>query len=238
MLDWELCTIGHPLADAVPRQTDRRAVRAELGITADPVVTVMPGSRMSEVKRLGPVFIGACRQLVQRYPDISFVTPLASAATRNSFEQQLQAADLHERFTLLERRSEAAIIAGDVVLLASGTAALESALLCRPTIAAYRLSSLTYVLARALRLVKVRYFTLPNQLTREPLVPEFLQGGATAESLSSAVAELLDDPSRRQRIEQEFASLRDELARAASERAADAVMAMARRGTASRAHAR
>jgi lipid-A-disaccharide synthase len=229
--------VGHPLADEVPRETDRYAVRKELGIDAAVVVTVMPGSRMSEVNRLGPVFLGACQQLVQRYPDISFITPLASVATRHCFERQLQEAGIGERFTLLERRSESAIIAGDVVLLASGTAALEAALLCRPTIAAYRLSPLTYVLARALRLVKVRYFTLPNQLTREPLMPEFLQGGASAENLAAAVAAFLDDPARRRQVEQEFASLRDALARSASERAADAVLAMARRDTGSGANA-
>ncbi len=223
--------VGHPLADKLPRETNAAAVRAELGISASIVVTVMPGSRMSEVNRLGPVFLEACGQLLNRYPDIAFVTPLASAATRELFTQQLQAADLSSHFTLLDRRSEAAIIAGDVVLLASGTAALESALLCRPTIAAYRLAPLSYFLARGLRLVKVRYFTLPNHLTTEALVPEFLQGGASANNLATAVADMLDDVPRRQHIQQQFALLRDELARDASERAAQAVLAMAAHGT-------
>ncbi|MEQ8208144.1 MAG: lipid-A-disaccharide synthase, partial [Woeseia sp.] len=163
--------VGHPLADRLPRETDALAVRQELGIRAKRVVTVMPGSRMSEVTRLGPVFLQACQRLLARYADIAFVTPLASEATRALFTEQLSTAGLNAHFTLLDRRSESAIIAGDVVLLASGTAALESALLCRPTIAAYRLAPLSYFLAKALRLVKVKYFTLPNQLTAEPLVP-------------------------------------------------------------------
>ncbi|MEX0706887.1 MAG: lipid-A-disaccharide synthase [Woeseia sp.] len=224
--------VGHPLADKVPINTDRIAMRQSLGISAARVVTVMPGSRRSEVARLGPPFVSACAGLAARYGDIAFVTPLASSATRTLFEQHLAEGGMTERFTLLHGRSEAAIIAGDAVLLASGTAALEAALLCRAMVAAYRLAPLTYALARLLRLVKVRHFTLPNQLTREPLVPEFLQGEVVAAALSGAVASLLDDHDRRIAIEYVFASLRDQLARGASEQAAAAVIAQAERGRA------
>lgn len=224
--------VGHPLADTVPVNTDRIAMRQSLGISAARVVTVMPGSRHSEVARLGPPFIDACAALGARYGDITFVTPLASSATRTLFERQLAEAGMTDRFTLLDGRSEAAIIAGDAVLLASGTAALEAALLCRAMVAAYRLAPLTYALARLLRLVKVRHFTLPNQLTNEPLVPEFLQGEVVAAALSGAVASLLDDHDRRLAIEHAFASLRDQLARGASEQAAAAVIAQAERARA------
>lgn len=224
--------VGHPLADKVPVNTDRIAMRQSLGISAARVVTVMPGSRRSEVARLGPPFISACAALAARYGDIAFVTPLASSATRALFEQHLAEAGMTDRFTLLDGRSEAAIIAGDAVLLASGTAALETALLCRAMVAAYRLAPLTYALARLLRLVKVRHFTLPNQLTVEPLVPEFLQGEVAAAALSGAVASLLDDHDRRIAIEHSFASLRNQLARGASEQAAAAVIAQAERAPA------
>jgi lipid-A-disaccharide synthase len=117
--------------------------------------------------------------------------------------------------------------ASDVVLLASGTAALEAALLARPIVAAYRLAPLTYALARSLRLVKVRHFTLPNLLTPDPLVPEFLQGDATAQALSDSVFGLLKSPERRADIEREFAKLRDQLARGADQRAARAVLEVA-----------
>ena len=113
------------------------------------------------------------------------------------------------------------------MLLASGTAALESALLCRPTIAAYRLAPLSYFLARALRLVKVQYVTLPNHLTDVPLVPEFLQAAASPEALCNEVSAMLDDDLRREHIRQVFAGLRDQLACGASEQAAEAVLALA-----------
>jgi len=216
--------VGHPLADRLPANPDRDAARARLGIAGRPVVTVMPGSRLSEVSRLGPVFLGAAEELARRYPEAGFVTPFAGRATRELFESQLAASGLGDRFTLIDRDSESAIIAADVVLLASGTAALEAALLERPTVAAYRLAAPTYWLARLFSLVKVRHFTLPNQLTAEPLVPEFVQGAATPAALADAVAGLLDDPGRRRSIEATFASLRAELARGANEQAAKAVI--------------
>ncbi|MGB5346883.1 MAG: lipid-A-disaccharide synthase [Woeseia sp.] len=225
--------VGHPLADRLPRTVDAAAARAALGIAGDQVVTVMPGSRLSEVTRLGPIFIEAARLLQQRFPGLAFVTPFATNATRELFAQQLSAAQMQSAFTLVMRNSEQAIIAGDTVLLASGTAALETALLCRSMVAAYRLAPLTYFIARALRLVKVRYFTLPNHLTDEPLVPEFLQAAVTPEALADAVGRLLDDAPRRHAIEAPLASLRDDLARDASQRAAAAVLGLARQ-TASR----
>lgn len=220
--------VGHPLADRVPRNTDRQSVREQLGIAGSPVVTVMPGSRISEVSRLGPAFIETARQLQLRFPGIRFVTPLANERTRALFTQQLASAGLEKSFTLLLRDSEAALIAGDAVLLASGTAALEAALLGRATVAAYKLAPLTYWIARLFKLVKVRHFTLPNQLTDEPLVPEFLQAQANPQVLAAAVGALLDDERRRRDIEQTFLALRDRLARNASDRAAEAILALVR----------
>jgi lipid-A-disaccharide synthase len=115
------------------------------------------------------------------------------------------------------------------VLLASGTAALEAALIGRPIVAAYRLAPLTYALAKGLRLVKVPHFTLPNLLTEEPLVPEFLQGNACAQALSDAMQGLLEDPDRRAGITREFAKLRSQLSRGADRLAAEAVRELAAR---------
>ena len=219
--------VGHPLADRVPTTTDPAAARAALNISEQRVVTIMPGSRMSEVARLGSPFIEAARLLQKRYPSVVFVTPLAGENTRQLFENQLEKAGMQDAFRIVMRNSEQAIIAGDAVLLASGTAALEAALLCRAMVAAYRLAPLTYLLARTFRLVKVQHFTLPNHLTSEPLVPEFLQSAVTPTALADAIGQLLDDGERRRAIERTFATLRDELARNASERAAEAVLSLA-----------
>lgn len=221
--------VGHPLADSIPAGLSREAARQELGIASTTVVAVLPGSRRNEVSRLSAVFADASRLLLERSPNLSFVAPMASDGLRGLFEAQLEAASVAGHYRLLERNAQLAMAAADVVLLASGTAALEAALIGRPIVAAYKLAPLTYALARALRLVKVRHFTLPNLLTPEALVPEFLQGEATPGALSEAVAGLLRDPRRRADIEREFAKLRDKLARGADRRAANAVFDVAGR---------
>ena len=221
--------VGHPLADRLePAPPDAR-LRESLGLSSSCVVAVLPGSRGSEVARLGPVFAQASRRLLERRPDVAFIAPMASAALRQRFEAMLEAAGVAAHFRLMNGNAHDAMRAADVVLLASGTAALEAALLGRPIVAAYRLAPLTYALARSLKLVKVRHFTLPNLLTGEPMVPEFLQGRANPEALSESLDALLGAPERRAEIVREFAKLRDRLARGADHLAAQAVLELARR---------
>jgi lipid-A-disaccharide synthase len=131
-----------------------------------------------------------------------------------------------ERFHLTDGGAETVLTSADVVLVASGTATLQAALLGKPMVAAYRLASLTYAIAKGLNLVKVPYFSLPNLLTEEPLVPEFLQGEGSPVALASAVGDLLEDAARRDVIASEFAVLRTQLARGADQRAANAVLAV------------
>lgn len=219
--------VGHPLADSIPVGLSQEAARRRLGLHSARVVAVLPGSRRSEVMRLGPVFAAASRLLLGQLPDLAFVAPMANDTIRATFKSQLEDAAVSAHYHLLDRNAQEAMAASEVVLLASGTAALEAALLGRPIVAAYRLAPLTFALARGLRLVKVRHFALPNLLTPEPLVPEFLQGSATAEGLCGAVLALLQDPGRRADIEREFAKLRHQLAVGANQRAARAVLEVA-----------
>ncbi|MFQ6003910.1 MAG: lipid-A-disaccharide synthase [Woeseia sp.] len=216
--------VGHPLADGIDTGADIDALKSELGLTAEHVVAVMPGSRSNEIVRLGPVFAGACARLVDRYPNLQFVSPMVTPGLREVFETQIRKAGVEQRVRLIDRKAEAAIMAADVVLLASGTASLQAALCGRPMVAAYKVSPLTHLLYRWFRLVKVEHFAMPNLLTDEPMVPEFLQDEATPEALSAAVSELLDDRRRRARIERKFAALRAELARDAQQQAAKAIL--------------
>ncbi len=222
--------VGHPLADRLEPGPPDAALRRALDLPASCVVAVLPGSRAGEVARLGPVFAKACRRLLERRPDVAFVAPMVTAPLRERFEAMLEQAGVAAQFRLLDGNAHQAMRAADVVLLASGTAALEAALLGRPVVAAYRLAPLTYALARSLKLVKVRHFTLPNLLTGEPQVAEFLQGAATPQALSDALEALLESPARRAGIVREFAKLRDQLARGADRLAARAVLELAVRG--------
>lgn len=219
--------VGHPLADNIPQDLDRVQERRRHGLGTTIVVAVMPGSRAGEVARLGAVFAATAKILGGRYPDIGFVAPLATEKTRRIFTAQLEAQGVRKQFTLIDGDAHSAIAAADVVLLASGTAALEAALLCRPMVAAYRVAAVTYFIVRAFNLLKVKYFTLPNLLTKEPLVPEFLQDEVTPSALSDALGILLDDLDKRAEIEASFRALRKELRRGADARAAEAVLKIA-----------
>ncbi len=219
--------VGHPLADNIPEDFDRHAERLRHGVKKNTVIAVMPGSRAGEVTRLGSVFAAAAKRLAALYTDLAFIAPMATPKVRKIFEAQLVDNGVEDLFTVIDGEAQSAIAAADVVLLASGTAALEAALLKRPIVAAYRLAPLTFFIGHTCKMVKLKYVTLPNLLTEVPHVPEFLQKAATAENLCNAVAELLDDGERRTVIEESFAKLRDELRRGADVRAAAAVLALA-----------
>ena len=220
--------VGHPKADSLSADFDAMAIRRSLALSeSGSLVAVLPGSRDSEVSRLGPIFAATAAILAQARPDLRFVVPIASPTLAPSISAHLQDAGITDRFTLLDGASEQAMAAADVVLLASGTAALESALLGKPTVAAYRLAAMTFAILKMFRLVKLQYVTLPNLLTETPLVPEFIQDDATPDALADAVGSLLDDPQRCAGIRRRFATLRTELALNADQRAADAVINIA-----------
>jgi lipid-A-disaccharide synthase len=219
--------VGHPMADRTPADPDTGRARSTLGIEAHRVIAVLPGSRMGEVSRVGPVFAAACAQLAASDPGLQFVAPMVTASIRRLFETQLESADLASRFMLTDGDAETVMAAADVVLLVTGTATLQAALLCRPMVAANRVTSFTYAIIKAFRLLKVPTITLPNLLTPEPLVPEFLQGAASPDALADAVSGLMNDPGRRAAIADQFAKLREELAKGADKLAAKAVLELA-----------
>lgn len=219
--------VGHPMADRVPAEVDTAGARGQLGLTSPTVIAVLPGSRDSEVRRLGGDFALACARLRESRQGLGFVAPMARPGLEELFAAQLDRAGVRDAFTLLDGDAPTAIAAADLVLLASGTAALQAALYQKPMVAAYRFAPLTYFLARLFRLVKVPRFTLPNLLTEEPLVPEFVQHGASPEALCRALGGLLDSPARRAEISRVFGALRGELARDANRVAAAAVSALA-----------
>jgi lipid-A-disaccharide synthase len=224
--------VGHPTADRYPAIIDTNGARRKLGLAEDkPVLAVLPGSRGSEVSRLAPVFAQTCRNLLSEMPHLQFVIPAATPRLRTEIEAAYAAAGLADQVLITDGQSELVMSAADVVLLASGTAALESALLQKPTVAAYKLAIPTAVIIRGFRLMNVDKVTLPNQLTDEPLVPEFIQEAASAENLTGELLALFGDPSRRASIAASFAKLRSQLALDSDQRAAEAVLALSGHAT-------
>ena len=226
-VDVDAVFVGHPKADAAPDNVDKAAARQALGLSADEVVAVLPGSRSSEIARLGEILIEAAASLASARTSIQFVTPIATPALRPAIEASIAAAGLSDKFMLLDGDSQLAMSAADVVMLASGTAALESALLGKPTVAAYRVGRISWAIVVQMGMLKLTQYTLPNLLTGEALIPEFIQDRAKPENIALAVNELLDDPNQRQIISDRFAKLRVELAQNTDQRAADAVIALA-----------
>jgi len=223
--------VGHPKAGILSPDIDVASIRSSLNLSGEgKVVAVLPGSRGTEVSRLAPIFAAAAARIAANDDRIRFITPVARPKLRTVISDHLEQQGVTERFTLVDGNSIEAMSAADVVLLASGTAALESALLGKPTIAAYRVASLTYWILRFFNVIKLQYFTLPNLLTEKPQIPEFIQYDAKPDVIANEVISMLDDPQRCAGIRRRFAKLRGELALDADERAADALIRLAAQG--------
>ena len=218
--------VGHPLADRWQPPRPAGPARERLGLDRNAtVVAVLPGSRAGEVEALGDIFAAAVATLHAQRPSLVFVVPCASAALRAGiaarFAQRAPAADVR----LLDGQSQAALEAADVALLASGTATLETMLIGRPMVVAYRLSAGTHWLLRRFSLLRVSRFSLPNLLADADLVPELMQEQATPAALAAAVGRQLDDAAGAERLVARFAELATQLRGDADASAARAVLA-------------
>ncbi len=217
--------VGHTLAEQIPitAQTTRAHARAKLKIAElnkKNWIAVLPGSRLSEIKRLGKIFLQTCSYLLEKDKSIGFLMPLLKPSHVDIMQNiQSQVAPKLPLFYFLDR-SRDVISAADMVILASGTATLETMLLKRPMVVGYRLHPLSYWLAK--RLVKVPYIALPNLLANETLVPELIQDTCTPEQIALTVCDLLKDGGIRQ--VKQFDRLHRLIAQSADVQAACAVL--------------
>jgi lipid-A-disaccharide synthase len=219
--------VGHPLADAIPLEVDRPAARRALGIDSNAqVVALLPGSRRGEVSRLARDFAATARWLAAQRPELVFVAPMATPAAREIFARalELHAPGLDVR--LIDGQAQTALIAADVVMVASGTASLEAALCKRPMVVVYRLGAITVWLVRRLNLVKTKFFAQPNLLADRRVVGEYFQNEIVPESIGAELLMWLDDVERRSGLEAEFSRIHAGLRRDAGTRAAQAIIAL------------
>ncbi|MDE1894909.1 MAG: lipid-A-disaccharide synthase [Pseudomonadota bacterium] len=227
--------VGHPLADRFAQVPDQAAARERLQLPRQaPVLAVLPGSRPSEVARLGRIFIDAAARVAAALPGLQVLIPAANPQVRAQLEQLLaQAAAEGFSPRLLDGQAHEAMLAADTIMLASGTATLEAMLAKRPMVVGYRVAPTSYRIARALNMLKTDIYSLPNILARaaglgESLpVPELMQDDCTAPRLAAATVALFHDNERRDRIVATFErlhrELRGDLQGSAGERAAAAI---------------
>jgi lipid-A-disaccharide synthase len=220
--------VGHPLADRIPLESPPGPARAALDLDARlPIVAVLPGSRRGEVARLGAPFASTLAWLHERRPDLRFVAPMANASVRALFEHSLAQHAAGVPVAVIDGRAQEALAAADAVLVASGTATLETALIKRPMVVAYRVARSTAWLMRGLQLMKAEYIAQPNLLAGRQVVPEYLQEDVRPDVLGPALLAQLERPDRAELVAT-FAEIHATLRRDASARAADAVLELQR----------
>jgi len=224
--------VGHPLAEKL--SFDAPIIESELSNQLKefrlqgPLLCVMPGSRNSEVQALLDDFMETIAKCLQRQPNMRFVMPAASEALYELLSSRLSEPDIHlirQRILLTRGESQLCMQMSDLVLLASGTATLEAALLGKPMVVAYRLAPLSYAIMS--RMIKIDYVALPNLLTDKAYVQEFIQHDISAESLSSALLSYVEQPALAAEVKNAFRQLHIQLAQNASEKAAAVVLSLA-----------
>ncbi len=217
--------VGHPLADKLADTADSREARDYLGLEREqPTVALLPGSRVSEVRQLARPFIKAAAWCHKRRPDLRFVVPLASDACRSTFEKSLKQSRKQLPMTLLNGQSLEAMAAANAVMLASGTATLECLLLKRPMVVAYRMSPVSFWIARSL--AKTEHYSLPNLLAGRPVVTELIQRKVTPGHLGRELMKLLENRQYADEMCAVFSTIHDALRRDANRTVADRVLEM------------
>jgi lipid-A-disaccharide synthase len=185
--------VGHPLLDVLPA-LDRDTARAGLARDSERLVGLLPGSRDAEVRRHLPVLLGATAKIVARHPRTRFAVPVASTIEPDGVIAGVRASGLP--ITVLRGEAYRVMAAADLLLVASGTATLEAACYGAPMVVLYKLSTVSYRIARVL-VRGVPHISLPNIVAGREIVPELIQAQATPAAVASAASRLLEDDAGR-----------------------------------------
>jgi lipid-A-disaccharide synthase len=222
--------VGHPFADRIPLATDRNAARLNLGLPeSGPIIAILPGSRISEVKYLARTFLDTARWCHERNRDIHYVVPLANPMVREIFETCLQQTDADLPITVIDGQAREVMGAADAILMASGTATLEAMLIKRPMVVAYRMAWLNHLILRAWS--QVQHFSLPNLLAGEALVPECIQKAASPAQMGRYLLDYIEKPDIVQPLVARFTAIHLQLRQNTDQRAAEAVLEVVEQGT-------
>ncbi|MBL1294572.1 MAG: lipid-A-disaccharide synthase [Thiotrichales bacterium] len=217
------CFSGHPLADEIPLEIDQSSARDTLGVSPDaPILAILPGSRDSEIRFLAEQFILTAKSVAKSVEGLHCICPLVKASQVALMKSLFIKLAPELPVKIIDGNARTVMAAADVILLASGTATLEAALVKKPMVVAYKIANITYAIVR--RMIDLHYFSLPNLLAKQARVPEFIQENVRAELMAPAVIKLFkDEQSKKEQLE-EFSSIHKQLRCNASETAATAVI--------------
>ncbi len=215
--------VGHPMADTIPLDDIGDAVREKLKLRKSAkIVALLPGSRRSELHMHADLFVQTAQRLQSLIPEVQYLVPLATKETRKLFEEALYRNQAQELpLTILFGHAQEAMAAADCILVKSGTATLEAALLKRPMVITYRIPKSTYFLVK--RRFYLPYFGMPNVLAGRFIVPELMQDQATPDNLAQALKTWLEDKAARESLREEFQRMHVELRQNTALRATDAI---------------
>lgn len=218
--------VGHPLADMLGDFPRQQAAREQLRLPYSArIVALLPGSRVTELEQMADLFVATAMEIASVDREVQFLAPMVSSETRALFEAALyRHGSPPLNLVMLFGHAHEAMAAADVVLVSSGTATLEAALLKRPMVITYRMPRLSWWIMK--HGFKQPYVGLPNILSGEYVVPEFLQEDATPENLAQAVLNLMSDAAVRARIEARFIRLLAELKQNTAQKVAQALLPM------------
>lgn len=215
--------VGHPFADEIPYIVDSLSARKILGWPKSAtIVALLPGSRRNEINYLGELFLHTAQYCYQQNPKLVFAVAMVNEEREKQFLRLAKKIAPMLPLHIICGQSRQVLAAANVVLLASGTATLEAMLLKKPMIVVYRMSQLSYWMAKLL--IKVDYIALPNLLAKKLLVPEFVQDKANVKNLSQALFYYLNNPEFVSKLKKEFLVLHQQLRCHASKQAVDAVL--------------
>lgn len=222
------CFVGHPLADSLPTHPDTGGARKELGLSSEKkVIALLPGSRANEINKITKPLLLAAELLNKTHHDLQFISGFIDEKSGNQFKR------IHDKLTpglkvgLFIGKTHRVIESADIVLLASGTVALEAMILKKPMVVTYKLSWATYFIVKFL--LNISHVSLPNILAGKELVPECLQTNCTPRKLAIEVNKLLDDSEQKiSELRSCFSELSDQLRKNAGHRAANAVLELVR----------
>jgi lipid-A-disaccharide synthase len=205
---FEVDYVGHPLLDMIKNDYSPEESRRSIGLATDkPTIAIMPGSRLSEVRKLLPELLQAANLLKQKMTDVQFILPLADTLKEETIRHDLDRFNLPVK--IIPGRTYEVISAADLALVASGTATLETALLKVPMVIVYQVSWLSYIIGRLF--IRVNNIGLVNIIAGKTVVPELIQRDARAERIAQEALFILEDEEKRQQIKRELSAIRSKL---------------------------